>query len=125
MQKNLNIWHYWNGTYSKIKLRPGKTVALYQYQTTDEGWNSDEDRITLEEDGTVTLESVNDGRDCDGRLTRSASFIMDGLTRVEIEKEPTALMIKTKVQVSEVLFAPNWREWAHTNYDEYAQAAGY
>lgn len=125
MGKKLRILHYWNGTYTKLTLEEGKPVTLYAYQDTEEGWNSDEERIMLHADGKVTLEHTNDGRDCDGRLTRSTNYVMDGLTRIEVEREPTAIMLKARVQVSESFMVPYWKPVSGGQYDEFAQAAGY
>ena len=123
--KNMRILHYWNGTYTKLTLRVGKPINLYAYQTTEEGWNSDKESITLHEDGSVTLEHVNDGRDCDGRMTRGAEYIMDGFTRTEVEVEQSAILVKSGVRVYNSFQIPYWKEASSHQRDEYAEAAGY
>lgn len=123
--KSLRIWHWWNGAFTRLTLRPGKTVNLYERQRTDEGWSSREESITLNVDGTVTMDTVSDGSDCDGRLTDESSYVMDGLRHVDVEQERTAVMEKAGVVVSWAVPVPNWCPISSRRRDEYAEAAGY
>lgn len=123
--KSIRIWHYWNGTHTRLTLRPGKTITLYRCERHSEGWSSEEDQITLNNDGTVTMESVSDGRDCDGRLTNEATYIMNGLLRVDVEQEWSAVMHKAGIKASWSVMVPNWTNKSSSRRDEYAEAAGY
>ncbi len=123
--RNLRIWHYWNGCHTKLTLIPGKPINIHRYETTDEGYSFEQDNILLGEDGRVTMESVDDGRDCDGRLTRESHYVMDGLTRIEVEQEPTAVMQRAGIEASWSVMVPNWMKARSTQRDEYAEAAGY
>ena len=57
-----------------LTLRPGQTLRHYAGGPTDEGWSSCEQAWFFDpRDQCVYLDRVNDGSDCDGRLTHSVS----------------------------------------------------
>lgn len=66
---NARFWHFWRGSWCKLTLRPGQSFTLREGGPTDEGWTMHAERLTFPE-GALWVESltVNDGRDCDGRM---------------------------------------------------------
>jgi len=71
---NARFWVDWNGTYTKLTLRPGRHVQLHNWCRTDEGWAS-EDRLYSHTGTAVRLEIADCGADCDGRLDRFTSLV--------------------------------------------------
>lgn len=67
--RNARFWIYWNLGPVKITLRPGETRNLFYGVQTDEGWASEALTYTHEGDH-VRRSWIDDGVDCDGRLTR-------------------------------------------------------
>lgn len=83
----------------KITLEPGQTLTTSQGGATDEGYSYTE--VSWHFDGrTVTEETVDDGRDCDGRLTHTFVRYLSRRGR-EFERAPMRV------------------------YDQYAEMAGY
>lgn len=105
---------YGDSTWVKLTLKPGQELTRYRRGPTDEGWASEEQ--TWRHCGDhITYVSVSDGRDCDGRLTRtyvsSCSIweLMDGRN----DYWPAGIN------------PPNWQKVEASQYDEYAEAMGY
>jgi hypothetical protein len=66
--KNERLWIDWNGTFTKITVKPGHPLTMYKRMATDEGWISAGKTFFIE-DGRVYEQAATDGRDCDGRLS--------------------------------------------------------
>jgi len=70
MIKQARFWVYHNGSAARLKLNVGQTVTHRSGGYTDEGWTLEVN--TYSYDGRfVECQWLNDGVDCDGRLTRS------------------------------------------------------
>lgn len=110
---NARFWTYLNGSPVKLTMRPGQTVRHFSKGPTDEGWSSE--AHTWHFDGfKVVHEGVEDGRDCDGRLTQcwgSVCAITD--LRAGHRDDENGLCY------------PEWKHVSASQRDEFAEAAGY
>jgi hypothetical protein len=112
MARNARFWLYWGAdNFVKLTLREGQTLRAFKSWTTEEGWGSRAE--TFEHEGEIVRrESVDDGVDCDGRLTR----VFEGFCSV-------AGMANGNT-IDGVTF-PKWDEIKSRQYDYQAIAAGY
>ena len=110
MTKNARFWVWGKEGAVKLTLKPGQILNHYHWERTDEGWSSRLDTWTFDEDdGFIYNNTVDDGRDCDGRLTTRYLY------RVHTSKLPFPCTAP-----------PLWEEVKPASvYDEYAQAANY
>ena len=67
-----NVWI--NGDLVKITLKNDQSLSWHKWYRTEEGWASESETWSYH-NGFVFRESVSDGSDCDGRLTRSHDSI--------------------------------------------------
>ena len=112
--KNVRFWEYINGAYVRITLQPGQSLSWYQGGPTDEGWSSQAEKWSLSDDGAfITRESVSDGCDCDGRLTRGYDVVASADRSTFVECYEFDGM------------RPDWQDVEGWQRDAYAEAAGY
>lgn len=120
---NARFWEPIHEGWVKITLRPGQTLQHRTYQDTDEGWHAC--LSTWRHDGNkVFREIINDGRDCDGRLTRTYQTEAD---IHELSVIPCFIGFDQKGRsiYSPIMLRPDWQQIHVSQYDEFAQAAGY
>lgn len=118
----VRFWVWWNSGFVKITLREEEHTednpfVLFAGGPSDEGWWSKTERYWLGTGGTVCRELIDDGRDCDGRLShtrRSTCQPMNLKKRMPGEYTPD----------SDVML-PEWKPARSEVYDESAQAMGY
>jgi hypothetical protein len=109
--KNARFWVYLNRGPAKITLAPGQSLTWSQASQTEEGWSARSE--TWEYDGeTVSRVSVEDARDCDGRLTHTT----------QLKAGPADLRAGPK---HAGVTCPTWTRVKARVFDEFAQAAGY
>ena len=90
-----------------ITISPGQTLEHYQGAPDDEGWSSQCTTYELSGDGTeLVAEYIDDGQDCDGRLTRFYSSRADAF-RLDNSRWP------------------HWTDLEAYQRDQYAEAMGY
>lgn len=106
----LRIWHPKARRMMRITLRPDIKRTFSVCQETDEGWSSRSDTYELR-DGIVTHSWVDDGRDCDGRLTHTSSRWAHVTELAAVGPEGRRV--------------PLWHDMKTRVYDQYAQAMGY
>ena len=119
----IRFWTWWNHGFVKLTLREDEhdednPLVLSRGQATDEGWSSLTERFWLE-CGSVYCETIDDGRDCDGRMTSvSRHYCLPKDLRAN---EPGEYTPDADVRL------PHWTRARDGNslYDEYAEAAGY
>jgi hypothetical protein len=70
--RNARIWVWLNDAPVKITLKPGQTLRWSHAARTEEGWSSESHEWHW--DGQLVEQIDTDGRDCDGRLSTSASY---------------------------------------------------
>lgn len=113
MSKNTRFWHYWNGAFVKLTLKPGQKVSMESWRRTEEGFDSRAATIRLcPESGELQMNSYMDARDCDGPIS-SESYLV--ATEFFEQKDDDGTMVKT----------PVWNEKRHSIQDVYAQMMGY
>lgn len=120
--KNARFWIYLNGGPVKLTLRPGQSLRWWQGGPCDEGWSSESETWTLDEDENVLRrEWCNDGSDCDGRLTRygECEANLDELFVVEpyFSDDEQGLWEGVKY--------PDWQRVSAGQRDQYAESMGY
>lgn len=109
MQINKRFWHYWNGDMVKLTLKPNQTINLYAYQHTEEGYEEEQEEIThCAHTGNLIMERVREGRDCDGVLRHHNKLIAE-----EFYKDRDGFTV------------PAWDSKSSSQYDQFAQMAGY
>jgi hypothetical protein len=86
-------------------LHPGQTLLWHNFYRHDEGWSSESRQWALN-GGEISEEIISDGTDCDGRLTRYATFI-------------------ARVEDIDSRKRPDWTEQSASQRDYQAEAAGY
>ena len=122
---NARFWTHINGGPVKLALRPGQRLQHFTGGWTEEGWSSETNAWEYPTGkAAVYREWCLDGRDCDGRLTRS------GADRCELQALQAGAEIDGQFyDHPEHWTGQRWPAWdqhdAPTTYDEYAQAAGY
>tara|TARA_R110000868_G_scaffold145660_2_gene365990 strand:- start:3053 stop:3430 length:378 start_codon:yes stop_codon:yes gene_type:complete len=112
-QSNARFWTWVNNGPVKITLRPNQTLRHHSCCDTDEGWSADSEVWTLR-DGVVERELVSDGVDCDGRLTQYHS-----------DECPIQDLHDHEAYEAEDYMVPDWNVVSASQYDQFAQAAGY
>lgn len=114
LHSNVRFWTWGPEGWVKITLRPNQRRAWFTGGPHEEGWSS-----RLEEwhydvrDEVIRLEIVDDGCDCDGRLTTYKTLVcpLDQLhSRRTMPNNP---------------LTPAWEEESSRQRDQYAEAAGY
>ena len=120
--KNARFWYYIcpHGGRSgpvKITLKPSQTLGWYSGGPTDEGW-SFVTEFWKHEGDYVENETIVDGRDCDGRLTRCHVCV----AKID-ELAVRPAVVTTKDDRS--LRYPQWKQESASQRDAYAEAMGY
>ena len=116
--KNCRFLVFINGDDVKLTLRPGQTLHHYQGGPTEEGWSSYAESWYLSSDSQVlTRESVSDGVDCDGRLTRYSTDYADA--------DPDTFHSGHDPYKTRPALFPYWKEGESSQRDQYAELAGY
>lgn len=119
MFPNVRFWIYWGEDCVKLTLTPGQAIEIGYGSPTDEGWSSHFEKYEYDaEEGVVQCEIVDDGSDCDGRLTsfwngECAISRLASMDMVDSEFEPNGLR------------QPDWVEQGRSQRDEFAEMAGY
>ena len=120
---NKRIWVYWNGTFSKITVRPqhdeDTPICLYTGSDTEEGWETRREFYWLDCYGTLRSEVVDDGVDCDGRLTHHWRGFVRGLAVHMPYAE------EDRVFQGKPVLLPAWEKISAGQRDYSAKAAGY
>ena len=109
---NARFWLWWNHSPVKLTMKPDQRIEFSRWESTDEGWSAEAESFSF--DGfIVERESVNDGKDCDGRLTQTTMTIchLDQLKAGYEENE-------------EIQFA-NWDKVRFWQRDQFAELANY
>ena len=108
---NARFWNYVNGSAVKLTIRPGQTLSWSQCWRHEEGWSRE--TVTFSHVGTgVEVESISDGRDCDGYMSAKSSSYC-----------PIANLSKGSIR--EGVKFPRWHDPEVEVYDQFAQRAGY
>ena len=116
--KNERLWIDWNGSFSKVTVKPGKPVTMYRRSATDEGWSSEGKTLFIEE-GVVYEQAETAGRDCDGRSsTYWEGYASTDATRVPYHREDREFMGKP-------VLLRTWTKVEAGQRDYTAEAAGY
>ena len=108
---NARFWISHRGSPVKITLAPGGSVSHSYTAPTDEGYQHTAE--AFEYDGErLTLDWYSDGRDCDGRLTRSGvSWTTPAQARAYLDADGIAW--------------PMWQHGRSSQRDYSAEAMGY
>lgn len=106
--KNLRFCIYWNGGYVKLVLRPGQTVELSARCPTDEGYSFRQETYTYAPDGTLVCDVYSGGKDCDGFCSYSSTASADKFYTNDLGYR-----------------VPQWEVESRSQYDQYAELAGY
>ncbi|MGZ8432802.1 MAG: hypothetical protein ACXWYM_00010 [Candidatus Binatia bacterium] len=107
MNNNIRFWEFFHGKQVKITLKPGQAIQWHNFFYTDEGWEHEVVILSFH-GGVVRKEWKNQGRDCDGMLTRGG------------------VLVGEKTRAGENgLPIMDWDKEDHWQSDEYAEAMGY
>ena len=116
---NARFWVYL-GSPVKLTLKPGQTLRHFRGGPCDEGWSSEYHDWTYGE-GEIRRVYVSDGRDCDGRLTRTytSACKVENLSGHVPEEEYLDFHDGREIHY------PKWESVSSSQRDEYAEAMGY
>ena len=131
MPRNARFWESHNGSWVKLTLRPGEYLFTREGGATDEGYS-----VTNTEyhyDGkTVTRESHNSARDCDGQTSHTT------LTECRVRKLASRAPYTCRYFVATAktpydedycpalgALLPAWERVSQSQRDYAAEAAGY
>jgi hypothetical protein len=125
------IW--FNDGWVKLSLRPGQVISFGFGGPTDEGWAREDWKIEYEigdRGGRLLRTMIDDGADCDGRLTRHdfSTANADPQTysdRWAIELNNAIEDGRKADQAYRDVVTPDWQEGARSQRDYAAEAAGY
>jgi len=83
MSKGLKVRVWWNDDENIIRVPfDGEKIIISKGGPHEEGWSSEEETYWIEDD-EIFVETVHDGRDCDGPLTSTyihrAPIVREGL----------------------------------------------
>lgn len=108
---NARFWTYWKGSWVKLTLRPGESVAMSHHSRHEEGWSSTSEEYEHCGDH-VRLTIENDGTDCDGRMSSEHVLVcpIDNL-RARVGHDGTLI--------------PEWERESSRQRDYSAEAMGY
>ena len=109
--KNARFWIWENNGWIKLTLRPGQELTWTAFSTHDEGWSR---YSTVWEycGDVVECHQYVDGCDCDGRHSQ------DIVHTTPIDTLPHG-------NVFDLPVSPHWTEGESSQYDQYAELAGY
>jgi hypothetical protein len=112
LNDNARFWVVYKGGLIKLTLKPGEVVTLYHYQRTEEGYSAETFSYRFN-NGVLTLNYSDEGRDCDGYISRGISRTceFDELQYRWCDQDQVAF--------------PNWIDQDTEVYDESAVRAGY
>ena len=133
---NARFWIYWNGTFTKLTLRPDRAITIHRYSQDEEGWFSRGERY-LHEGDHVRCDWGWQGRDCDGLVGDSGALICP-LTLLEAEvvaDEPGSYRDARRHRMyapnrmpdsDDLICQPAWEKTGRDrHFDAFAEAAGY
>ena len=116
LYRNARFWHWFNDGWVKLTLHPGESLSWGWFRRDSEGWTRY--NVTWSYDGlVVSRRSMDEGRDCDGRLDRYGEdqCSRDRLNgRLVIDRSP-----------GDPLFRPDWQPVEFVQRDYSAEAMGY
>lgn len=131
---NFRFWTYWNGTWSKLTVRPGRRLYLKTGGAHEEGWSSHAEEFHHAGNGVVR-HWCSDGTDCDGRLTRTGVDFAHGVELVAIPLSKTQgepywdrtqdYNTAADYHKGRLIHRPEWTSMKERVYDRVAEAAGY
>ena len=128
---NVRFWEHVNGGPVRLTLRPGQRLNHCQGAPTEEGhawqaetWEYDPDA------GIVTVEYDSGGRDCDGRHGRHVDYhcqVADLVSGYEPAAGTRFDEYHTRLERPHWLGVrwPKWQKGTASQYDEFAELAGY
>ncbi len=111
---NARFWHYVNGDYVRITLRPGQELSWWSFQYTDDGWKREEETYYHTGDGVQFAYSSTE-RDCDGRTDR------DWVSFCPLSE----LSARDNAESGAPGGTPEWHNVGQGQRDYAAEAAGY
>ncbi len=112
-------WMWWNEGWVRLSLRPGQELRFGLWVSTDEGFAAE--YWHYEHDGDqLVAHVVDDGRDCDGRLTRCNTY---HCPLTDLQRNPA--FDRPDSAENDGIYLPDWRRGDSSQCDEYAEAAGY
>ncbi len=100
-------------------------LSVHHGEKHEEGWSSHSLRWTFyPEEGVVTCDWIDDGRDCDGRMTQSGRLIcpVDQLAARDVYADGNA---EASEEGPLPFRAPEWTDGGRWQRDYNAEAAGY
>jgi hypothetical protein len=116
MSKHTETVRFWDYVISEpilIKIKRGQTLRHSRGGPTDEGWHRSS-HVWHFDGEKVTCESVSDGADCDGRLTRYS-----------MSECPISKLRAGYVDTVECIAFPAWEPVDESQRDYSAEAMGY
>ena len=134
---NARFWTFYRGSWVKLTLRLGQSLAFGFSAPDDEGYHFESNLYTYQRDdrpGTadpgpliVLCEWNTGGRDCDGSVRNTGAHFspLDQLAAVESHMDAQEDKSRSHFQGQRIR-RPDWQEFKEARcYDQFAEAAGY
>lgn len=111
--RKIKFWDTWNGSPVKLTVKENEPLDLAKHWGHEEGWSSIGATYRYyPEKQIVIVEVVNDGVDCDGRITHFATY------KCDVDR------LQWGIQYNETML-PEWIREDSSVYDANAQHANY
>lgn len=112
-------WNYVGNGWVRMALKDGRSVRWHSHRSTEEGW-SYEAHIWTRVGDEIYEEISTGGQDCDGRLDRCSTWVttLDNLAVNEPFSDALA-------ELPEGTRLPAWEPQYRSQYDQFAEMAGY
>jgi hypothetical protein len=124
---NVRFWNYWNGSYSRLTLKPGDTLTLDRCESTDEGHEYETEEYEYDaHEGIIICTMASGGIDCDGPIMHHAEFVWhpggDITPALDMDENGELHIVRWNGQPC---MRPCWTKQSAWQRDAYAEAAGY
>ena len=115
-EQNARFWLWHHQGWVKLTVKPNQTVSFSRAGAHDEGWYRNSSEITCV-DSEVIWDYCNDGADCDGRQTTTGRLVC------KVEDLATERSYDAETELTHMV--PKWEKMSSSQYDQYAELAGY
>jgi len=115
-KETARFWVFWQRGWVKISVPRGKSRRMFESHAHEEGYSFTDETYYHMEDGTLVAECVSGGRDCDGRLEHYTT--LEG--HANLIDDP-----HYDKDDDEIYIRPRWKVVERSQWDQYAELAGY
>lgn len=128
--KNARFWSIINDSPVKLTMRPGETMRHYSGGATDEGWSGEGhewEYVEGDQDYPASVHETicHEGRDCDGGHSTVSEWSCEIEQLMSGQECKGFGLSKLEAMAWNGVRLPRWQEGSVSNWDQFAEAAGY